>query len=313
MDQIKNRIIAKIYDMSINFRLCLMGVNKCVVKKEDGIVYYEGGSKSNDTIVLIHGFADSKNGHLMVAKKLLFKYRVLIPDLPGFGDNTKNHQEKYSLSYMSDKVIELLNEKRLKKVHLLGNSLGGAVAMEIASKAPELVNSLILVGSAGFYRSDIRTAQNEIFEGSYIFHVNSDHEFKKLVERVFAKPPKIPRFLFDYFSKDFQAQGKWYRKLLNDLTGGIPVDNVDEKLLRTSFNSKVKDFSMSTLLLWGEEDRVFPLEIGEFASTIVPNSKLKILKNAGHAPQHENLADYMNELLVFLKESEGYNDLVGET
>ena len=293
-----------------------MGVKNNVVKNEDGITYYEGGSKFNDTIILIHGFADSKNGHLMVAKKLLFQYRVLIPDLPGFGDNAKNSQENYSLSYMSDKVIDLLREKKLEKVHLLGNSLGGAVAMDIASKMPELVKSLVLVGSAGFYRSDVRTVQNEILEGSYIFDVKSDHEFKLLVERLFARPPRIPRFLFSYFSKNFQAQGGWYRKLLDDLTADVPADvltdSIAEKSLDNSFNDQVKEFLMPTLLLWGEEDRFFPVEIAEFANTIIPNSKLKILKNAGHAPQHENLVDYMDELLIFLKESESNNYLAGD-
>ena len=54
------------------------------------------------------------------------------------------------------------------------------------------------------------------------------------------------------------------------------------------------------------------MEIAEFANTIIPNSKLKILKNAGHAPQHENLVDYMDELLIFLKESESNNYLAGD-
>ena len=66
MTQIGNRIITQIYDLSIKFRLCLMGVKNNVVKNEDGIAYYEGGSKFNDTIVLIHGFADSKNGHCLL-------------------------------------------------------------------------------------------------------------------------------------------------------------------------------------------------------------------------------------------------------
>ena len=289
-----------------------MGVNKNVVKNENGIAYYDGGSKSDDVIILIHGFADSKNGHLVVAKKLLSKYRILIPDLPGFGDNVKNSHENYTLSFMSDKVIDLLREKELEKVHLLGNSLGGAVAMDIASKVPELVKSLVLVGSAGFYRSDIRTVQNEILEGRYIFDVKSDHEFRLLVERLFAKPPRIPGFIFRYLSKNFQAQGSWYRKLLDDLTAGVSADNITEKLLDNSFNDRAKGFLMPTLLLWGEEDRFFPVEIAEFAKAIIPNSKLKILKNAGHAPQHENLVDYMDELLVFLKESENNNYFAGD-
>ena len=312
MSQIRDRIFNQIYDLSIKFRLCLMGVKNNVVKTENGIAYYEGGSKFDDVIILIHGFADSKNGHLVVAKKLLFKYRVLIPDLPGFGDNVKNRQENYTLSFMSDKVIDLLREKKLEKVHLLGNSLGGAVAMDIAYKVPELVKSLVLVGSAGFYRSDIRTVQNEILEGNYIFDVKSDHEFKLLVERLFAKPPRIPRFLFDFLSKNFQAQGSWYRKLLDDLAAGVPADSITEKSLDDSFNNKARNFSMPTLLLWGDEDRFFPVEIAEFAKTIIPNSKLRILKNAGHAPQHENLVDYMDELLVFLKESESNNHFAGD-
>ena len=312
MTEITNKIITKIYNTYINFRLRLMGIKKDVVKKQGGIVYYEGGSLFQDTIVLLHGFADSKNGHLMVANKLLSNYRVLIPDLPGFGENTRNYHDTYSIFDMSEKVIELLREKKLEKVHVLGNSLGGAVAMGIATRAPELVKSLVLVGSAGFYSPDIQTVQDEFLKGDYIFQVNSDDEFKKLVERVFAKPPRIPWFLFNYLSKEFQENGKWYRKLLNDLVGEDTANKSVDELMKDSFNDQAREFSMSTLLLWGEEDRLFPPQIGEFANAIIPNSKLKILNSAGHAPQHENLPDYMDALLVFLKENESNNNLMRE-
>ena len=312
MTELKDIVITKLYNLFINIRIHLMGVKKKVVETEDGIVYYEGGNDFKDTVILIHGFADSKNGHLMVAKKLLFKYRVLIPDLPGFGENSKNQQEKYSVSYMSEKVIELLQEKNLGNVHILGNSLGGAVAMDIASKRPSLVKSLVLVGSAGFYQPNIRTVQNEILEGNYIFQVKSDHEFRQLVERVYANPPKLPSFIFKYLSRDFQAQGKWYRKLLDDLTDGNSFADVHGKLSKESYNDRAKEFSMNALLLWGDKDRIIPPEIGEFAETIIPNSTFKILDNAGHAPQLENLSDYVDALLVFLKESESNNSPTGE-
>lgn len=312
MADIQHKLITEIYNLSVKFRLARMGIRKCVVKKEDGIIYYEGGSNFKETIILIHGFADSKNGHLMVANKLLFKYRVLIPDLPGFGENTKNYQAQYSISFMAEKIIELLHEKKLEKVHILGNSLGGAVAMEIASKAPSLVKSLILVGSAGFYKSTIRTVQNDLLEGNYIFEVKSNNEFKTLVERVYAKPPKLPSFLFNYLSKDFQSQGKWYRKLLDDLLDGSSAKDTSDKLVKDSYNNKANAFPMNTLLLWGEKDNIFPTSIAQFAKTIIPNSTLTILKNAGHAPQHENLLDYIEALLEFLKENESNNPLVSK-
>jgi len=289
-----------------------MGIEKNAVQKRDGIFYYEGGGDFEDTVVLIHGFGDSKNGHLMVAKKLIPKYNVLIPDLPGFGENTKNYQEKYSLSFMSEKIIELLREKKLKEVHILGNSLGGAVAMDIASKVPGLVKSLVLVGSAGFYRADIRTVQNEIFEGNYVFEVKSNHEFMALVERVFAKPPRMPSFLLNWLAKNFQENSEWYRKILDDLKDGSSASDAHDRLLKGSYNNRARNFQMSTLLLWGDKDKFFPTEIGKFAESIIPNSKLKIVKNAGHAPQHENLLDYMHELLLFLKENERNNSHMGE-
>ena len=312
MTEVTDALITIIYNLSISFRAFRMGVKKHVVNREDGIVFFEGGDDSRETVVLIHGFADSKNGHLMVAKKLLGKYRVLIPDLPGFGENTRHHQEKYSISFMAEKVIELLHEKMLGKVHILGNSLGGAVAMEVACKAPELVQSLVLVGSAGFYSADIRTVQNDILEGNYVFQINSDHEFKELVGRVYAKPPRIPSFLFSYLSREFQAQGKWYRKLLDDLAGESSVNDIHGKLSQNSYNDRAKEFPMNTLLLWGQKDKIIPQEMGEFAKSIIPNSTLKILFHAGHAPQHENLSDYMDALLIFLNESKIGNSLMSE-
>jgi len=100
--------------------------------------------------------------------------------------------------------------------------------------------------------------------------------------------------------------------VLGDLTGRLSDNDVFDKLAKDSYNDRAKEFSMNTLLLWGDKDSIFPSEIGEFANAIIPNSKLVIIKNAGHAPQHDNLSDYVNALLVFLKENENTHDLNGE-
>ena len=141
-------------------------------------------------------------------------------------------------------------------------------------------------------------------EGDNVFCVNSDHEFIELIQRVYSNPPKIPGFIFSYLSKKFQAKGEWYQKVLDDLIGELSDNDTNSKLLAESFNDKVKGFSMNTLLLWGDDDRIIPMEIGEFANSIMPKSTLKIVKNAGHAPQLENLTDYMDSLIAFLNENE---------
>src|SRR4051812_34081180 len=109
--------------------------------------YLEGGS--GDALVLIHGFAGDKDNFTRVARFLTRHYRVIIPDLPGFGDASRDMAASYRMADQVRRVHALLGQLGIKQVHLGGNSMGGFIAALFAATHPGMTSSAWLLDAAG--------------------------------------------------------------------------------------------------------------------------------------------------------------------
>ncbi|MFA9218707.1 MAG: alpha/beta fold hydrolase, partial [Sphingomonadaceae bacterium] len=109
--------------------------------------YLEGGHGA--PLVLIHGFAGDKDNFTRVARFLTPHYRVICPDLPGFGDSTRRTDASYSIAEQVERLRALLDQLAPGRVHLGGNSMGGFIAAQFAATYPERVASLWLLDAAG--------------------------------------------------------------------------------------------------------------------------------------------------------------------
>jgi len=110
------------------------------------IVYAEGGA--GDTIILLHGFGGSKDNWLDFAKNFTTHYRVIIPDLPGFGESSKPENAKYGIMSQVERVHLFAEQLKLTKFHLVGYSMGGNIAGNYAAAYPQMVVTLALFDSA---------------------------------------------------------------------------------------------------------------------------------------------------------------------
>lgn len=271
-------------------------------KKEiGGIHYLEINNGHPETILLVHGFTDSKDGFLPPAMFLSKKYNLLIPDLPGSGENKRSFKETYNLSFMAQGLAQFLKDLGIKSINVVGISLGAAVSMELSLMYPLMVKSLSLVSPAGFFDKEVHSIFHEMISGDNIFCVDSIRDYERLLDRVMVKKPFIPLSIKKHLFDNLYSHKEWHSKMTVDLLGGVKSLSDHEKIHQNSFNERAKEIKCNTLLLWGDRDSLFPLELSKIPLLKIENSQLIVLENAGHALHHERPLDFSRNIHKFLQ------------
>ncbi|REJ75397.1 MAG: alpha/beta hydrolase [Acidobacteria bacterium] len=270
----------------------------------DGISvhYQEFGDKSDPTLVLIHGFTASTYVWKTVAPALAAQgFHVIAPDLPGFGYSEKPAWYDYSIGSQSRVIQRLMNRLGVGKATLVGSSYGGAVSMWFALDNPERVTKLVLVDAV---------CNND----------PKNHPVLRLAE-VPGIGEVITPFLVDskMFLK-FRMQ-QTIDKTNHDLITADRIESVQRPIraadghrsvLLTSRNwdadRLVADAELiepPTLLVWGENDKVIPIENGEFLYDRILNSRFVVLRDCGHIPMEEKPEIFVKLVTEFMRDPKG--------
>ena len=238
------------------------------------IVYAEGGT--GETVIMVHGFGLNKDAWLAVAKHLTPNYRVIIPDLPGFGESSKPLNAKYSIMSEVERLNLFAKELKLTKFHLIGQSMGGNISGNYAATYPDMVRSLALIDAVGVH-SPIKSEFVLTYEkGINSLIIKEVNDYDKIMKLVFVKPPEYPSFIKKYIAKQEMKKWPFYEKIDNDM-------RADGYVLETKLNK----ITAPTLIVWGDSDKIIDISsVGIFEKNI-KNSKSVIIKECGHAPMME--------------------------
>jgi len=251
--------------------------------------------------LLIHGFSDSKDGFLAPAVYLSKKYNLIIPDLPGFGSNEKDPAMTYSIYEIGQSIKSFLEGLEIKSPHVLGVSLGAAVAMEIVLLDSGYPRSLTLVSPAGFFDEKHTSIYHEILEGDNIFCIEGPEDYEGLLDRVMANRPHIPSPVKLHLSEMLSQEKEWLEKMAFDLIGGVNDLTEKEKIAKLSYNQRAENITCPTLIIWGKEDTLFPMALAEIPKAKIKNSKLIVMSDVGHALHHESPEIFSKEVHQFLE------------
>ncbi len=256
------------------------------LSQHPGLPYFEAGDPSRPTILFIHGFGDTKESYLKQAVSLQKDFHIIVPDMPGFGPNPRLKDFDYNASNVAALIDEFCERLNLKKVHLVGNSMGGAISCFLYLHNPQRVSSISLLDSAGFYYKEVHSILDEFLEGKNLFLVSEPSDYKNLFSRVFHKPPYIPKPVFDYLFEMIKGERDWYEKMVSDLIHNMETveEGIEKGLL---LNDKIKDFNIPVQLIWGEKDSLFPIGTAKRIIKDAPKVSLQIIENCGHAPHYE--------------------------
>ncbi len=262
-------------------------VVKSIIVEDNTIVYSEGGK--GETILLIHGFGGDKDNWIRFAKFLTPNYHVIIPDLPGFGESTKRQADMYNIMAQVRRLHTFVNKLQLRKFHMVGNSMGGAIGGNFAAEYPQLVASLALFDSAGV-RAPVKSERDRLLEKGFnpLLVYNPD-DYDRLMKFLFVKQPKIGSGITKVLAQKAASNKSFNEKIYRD----VDADRYD-------LEKKLSRITAPVLILWGDKDRAIDVSSVKVFEKI-KNHKTVIMKDCGHLPMLERPGEAASIYLDFLK------------
>jgi 4,5:9,10-diseco-3-hydroxy-5,9,17-trioxoandrosta-1(10),2-diene-4-oate hydrolase len=244
--------------------------------------YHEAGD-GDDALILLHGAGPGVSGWSNFAGNLehyAANFRTVIVDMPGFGKS--GHPAEYDRSYLryaSDAVIALMDELGIRSAHVLGNSLGGSVAVRLVLAHPERVRRIVLMGPGSALSIGILAPRPS--EG-----IRRLMEFQTAPEKTREKMEAFLRsMVFDQsLVTDELIESRFAAALDPTTAGGLKVMQVanqkfpvDGELWR-----EAGQIQHEVLITWGREDRVQPLDGAFVGFRLLENARLHVFPKCGH-------------------------------
>jgi len=257
--------------------------------------YHEAGEGS--AFILLHGSGPGVSGwsnfkgNLPVFAKT---FRTIILDMPGFGRSPLRPLDRRYPEVAAEAVVELMDQLEIDSAHLLGNSMGGAVAMQLALDAPSRINRMVLMGPPG-----VNITGTAISEGGHRLNeflaTPTRDGMIAWIQTMVANHKLIDDTLVDERMTMAQQPGvtETARKIFANLTDPRFRDQPPLWTLTNHIHHP-------TLITWGRDDRMIPLENGLLPFRRMPNAELHIFAKCGHWAQMERKNDFDRVALEFL-------------
>jgi pyruvate dehydrogenase E2 component (dihydrolipoamide acetyltransferase) len=239
-------------------------------------ISYAGAGQDGDVVLLVHGYGGDRNSWLFLQEPLAARYRVYALDLPGHGTSAKDVGEG-SLSVLADAVTGVLDALGAERAHLVGHSMGGAVALAAAARDPARIASLTLIAPSGF-GPEINAGYLRGFADA-----QTRRELKAVIGQLFDDESLVTR------------------QLVDDLLAYKRLDGVDEALhalADTLLDGEAQRGDSAASLaaiggaapvtvIWGRADRIIPAAQAEAVAGAVRH----LIDGAGHMPHMERPAE----------------------
>ena len=246
---------------------------------EEGEFKYVETNPGKPVLMLLHGLMGALSNFDGIIKEFSDRYNVVVPLLPIFELPIRKVSVKGFVEY----VERFVEHKGFDKLNILGNSLGGHVALLFVLANEDKVNTLTLTGSSGLFESAMGSTFPK--RGSYEY-------IKQKTEDTFYDPAVATKELVDEVYETVNDKGKVIRILATA-----------KSAIRHNVGDDLDKIKAQTLIIWGKEDKVTPYFVGEKFHELIPNSKLVGVEKCGHAPMMERSDEFNKSLDTFLTEN----------
>lgn len=261
-------------------------------------------------VLLIHGLGSS--GYIewrFTMPALARAHRVFAPDLPGFGRSQKP-RARYGIRYFARVLDRYMEGRRLSSAAVVGTSLGGRIALELALHYPERVRKLVLVNSLGLGRPQFqiyyplmmlpRVGEAVMGVARGALRWAPATVIRRVAARYTGASSDLAEAMDDEYMghlREMYAEDGYPRAYLATVRS-----LAQPKALLGSYDvvSELKRIEVPTLLIWGASDPLFPLEHATRAHRELPGSRLTVIEGAGHTPQAERPEEFNRSLSRFL-------------
>ena len=242
------------------------------------IKYIEAGQ--GPAVILLHGLGAVKEVWAANIGGLSAKYHVYAIDQIGFGRSDKPLLE-YKIVTFVDFLYGFMHSQNLSRATLVGNSLGGWIALDFAARHPEMVDKLVLVDSAGLPWDKVPTVD---------LNPSSIADTRALLESLFFDKKFVTeQFVLQVFTGHVASNDAY---TIQRTLAGLAQNQFED--------AKLASIKAPTLIVWGREDELISAATGEKFRDAIPGAKLVVFPQCGHVPQIEKPKEFNNALMEFL-------------
>lgn len=246
------------------------------------------------TVVMIHGFTGSKENWYPVARALRGRYRLVVPDLPGWGESQRKPDADYGFAAQAERVAAFIRAVSPNRpVVLLGHSMGGGIAALVAARHPELVARVGLLDAAGVRFDDNRFGE-EVLAGRNPFAVSDAASLQRYLDVLFfdkSKAPWIPWPASLGYIRQRRADAAFEQSVL---------DRIGRGPQRFLPGEEAANIHQPALLLWCRQDAVIDASALDLYAARIPQARKVLLDGCGHmsiTEQPHNVADAVERLI----------------
>lgn len=245
------------------------------------------GSDAPPAILMLHGATADRSAWLRLARHLGKQYTLVIPDLPGHGHS--DAAPDYSIAAQAARIKELLCQLTVGRVHVIANSMGGAIALHLAATWPALVRSLTLISAAGvdagpswLQEHVARTGANPMLD------IEAGADYRAMLRIGMAAPPYIPAPMLGALARSFASRKDINRQIVDDIRRDL--DQTD----------KLAGIGAPSLIIWGAEDKVLSVANAALLQQRLANSERVVLDGIGHVAMVEAPRQVARLCMAFL-------------
>ncbi|HEX5116945.1 MAG TPA: alpha/beta fold hydrolase [Pseudonocardiaceae bacterium] len=247
--------------------------------------FFEAGT--GDPVILLHGAGFNSGGHSWLPNMpaLAQRFHLYAPDALGWGPGDQL-DSPYSFAYLVDFVREFQDHLGLARTHVVGHSMGGWLASLLAYESPQRVDRLVLVAAGGLATRQLTSMA--------AFAAPSADEIRAAIGRL-GLPAADEQWLVD---ERIELAADPVRV---DRFRGI-MHHMSEPQVRQRYHTarRLPHVRSATLVAWGSDDQVNPLDMGERAAQLIPDARLRVFDGAGHGLPMERPAEFDAAVLDFL-------------
>ncbi len=246
------------------------------IKNEGIFKYVEQGD--GPVIILLHGLFGALSNFNPLYDYFVNSYKVVTPILPLYDLPVRETNIENLVQY----VKAFISYKGYQNITLMGNSLGGHVALLYAAEDQSQLNSMVLTGSSGLFESALGDT----------FPRRKDYDYiKAKTEYTFYDPNVASKELVDEVYE-----------IVNSREKGLRVISMAKSAIHNNMAEELQHIKIPSLLIWGIQDKITPAFVGEEFHQKLPNSELHMIDECGHAPMMEKPEEFNAILEVFLKQ-----------